>query len=160
MYIYCIYLGEQIRQLEIVDVNHTLTEQDKDKLVNSDDPSAVSKFLEQKYVLSDATNEQLLSRLTSLEQQHDGLLKIERSVQELNQLFNELNILVIEQQDLIDNIEQNVVETKQLVESGTHHLEVAERHQKCTRKYMLIGCICCFIILMIIIISAVSGNND
>lgn len=138
----------------MVDVDNTLSEEDKNKLLNSDDPGAVQKFLSQKYALTDATNDELLNRLTDLEQQHNGLLKIERSVQELNQLFNELNVLVIEQQDLIDHIDNKVVETKELVQSGTKHLEKAEDHQKKTRKMMLIGFICCLIILIIIIIAA------
>lgn len=145
-----------MRQLDLVDVDNTLSTEDKNKLLNSDDPGAVQKFLSQKYALTDATNDELINRLNDLEEQHNGLLKIERSVQELNALFNELNILIIEQQDLIDNIDQNVVETKEKVQSGTKHLLKAEAHQKRTRKMMLIGCVCCLIILIIIIISATS----
>merc|ERR1711920_129054 len=105
---------------------------------------------------SDATSDQLLGRLTELEEQHNGMLKIERSVKELNELFQELNILVIEQQDLIDNVESNVTETKELVQSGTKHLTAAEGHQKRTRKMALCAIICCLLILIIIIIVLVA----
>eukprot|EP01084_Bolivina_argentea_P308517 533503_1 len=145
--------NEQIRQLSVVDLNNTLTEEDKNKLLNSDDFLAVQKFIDEKYKLTDASNDELLNRLTDLEKQHNGLIKIEESVKELKTLFNELNILVIEQQDLIDSVEHNVVETKELVKSGTKHLEKAEKHQKKTRKMMLCGIICCIIILLIIIIA-------
>ena len=60
---------------------------------------------------------------------------------------------VIEQQDLIDSIEQNVIETKDKVQSGTKHLVEAEKHQKKTRKMMLIAAIYCIVTLLIIIIS-------
>merc|ERR1712154_130876 len=121
--------------------------------MNSDDFVAVQQFIDQKYALTDASNDELLDRLHNLEEQNKGLRKIETSVKELQELFNELNILVIEQQDLIDSVDQNVVETKELVQSGTQHLEIAEKHQKRTRKMMLCGIICCLIILIIIIIS-------
>merc|ERR1712129_687241 len=114
--------GQQRRQLDLVDVDDSLSEEDKDKLINSDDFGASQKFIDQKYALSDATSDQLLGRLTELEEQHNGMLKIERSVKELNELFQELNILIIEQQDLIDNVDQNVAETRNLVQSATNNL--------------------------------------
>jgi len=147
--------SEQLRQLDIVDVDHTLSAQEKRNLVESEDPKAVQQFLSQRYALTDATNDQLLDRLTDLEKQNDGMKKIERSIHELHELFNELNILIIEQQDLIDSIDQNVVDTKDNVTSGTKHLGKAEQHQKQTRKMMLIGVICCLVILVIIIIAVV-----
>eukprot|EP01083_Nonionella_stella_P141855 437797_1 len=148
--------GEQIRQLDIVDVNKELSEQDKNELLDSDDPKAVQKFIDQKYALTEAPSDILLQRVVSLEQTHAGMLKIERGVRELRDLFNELNILIIEQQDLIDHVDSNVQETKTLVQAGTKHLETAEQHQKKTRKMMLIGSICCLIILLILVISLTS----
>ena len=148
--------GEQKRQLDVVDIDNQLTEEDKDKLLNSDDFGAAQKFIDQKYAFSDATIDELFGRLTELEEQHKGMLKIERSVKELNELFQELNTLVIEQQDLIDSIDQNVTETKELVQSGTKHLERAEKHQTKTRKIMLCAFLCCLIILIILVIALAS----
>ena len=87
-----------------------------------------------------------------MENQHDGLMQIEQSVQELNALFTELNMLVIEQQTVIDSVEQNVIETKQLVERGTAHLRIAEKSQKRSREMMMIGVVCCVVILLIVIL--------
>ena len=148
----CTCTAEQVRQLDIVDTDNMLSADDKDRLINAEDFGAVQQFLDQKYALSDATNDELVSRLTDLEHQHDGLLKIERSVRELNALFTELNVLVIGQQDLIDSVEDNVVSAKEQVKAGTRHLEIAERHQKKTRKMMVIGIVCCVVVLLIVIL--------
>ena len=61
-----------------------------------------------------------------------------------------MHTLVSEQQEQIDHVEQNVVAAKESVQSGTKHLETAEKHQISARKKQCCILICCIILLVII----------
>merc|ERR1712129_533800 len=100
----------------------------------------------------------LVDRLAELEDRHQGMLKIEKSIKELQEMGMELNVLVTEQQELLDHITHNVEETRDSVKSAPKHLQKAEETQKCSRKLQLWACCCCLIILVILLISLGAGG--
>eukprot|EP00479_Gromia_sphaerica_P007029 TRINITY_DN2198_c0_g2_i1.p1 TRINITY_DN2198_c0_g2~~TRINITY_DN2198_c0_g2_i1.p1 ORF type:complete len:82 (-),score=18.96 TRINITY_DN2198_c0_g2_i1:190-435(-) len=52
------------------------------------------------------------SRIELIEKRHEGIKKIEEGAKELQELFTDLSVLVNLQQETLDNISQNVMETK------------------------------------------------
>ena len=71
-------------------------------------------------------------------------------MQELNEAFKTVNVLVNEQQEDIDHIETKVVQTRDQVESGTAHLVTAEKHQKSARKKQCMLLFCCLLLVGLI----------
>ena len=87
------------------------------------------------------------SALREVQSRHQDIQKIERTITELAQLFNEMSIMIEVQEAAIDNIEHKATETEQHVESGLQATEQAISKARAARrkKWYCIG-----IILLII----------
>eukprot|EP01126_Amoeba_proteus_P029221 TRINITY_DN2880_c0_g1_i14.p1 TRINITY_DN2880_c0_g1~~TRINITY_DN2880_c0_g1_i14.p1 ORF type:complete len:127 (-),score=36.79 TRINITY_DN2880_c0_g1_i14:196-576(-) len=66
-----------------------------------------------------------------MQQRHRELLKLEKSLKEVNQLFNDMAILVQEQGEVIDRISFQVASIKVKVEEGKTTLREARKMDKC-----------------------------
>merc|ERR1712176_564692 len=99
--------------------------------------------------------EAFLERVEEIENRHQGMIKIEKSIKELHHLWMELNVLVTEQQEALDRIEQNVDETKHYVEKAKANIIKSEKTNKCTRK--LSCCALCLCLVIVIILAIVFG---
>lgn len=86
----------------------------------------------------------------AIRQRTDGIKKIERDVLELHEMFQDLKLLVDEQQESIDTIEKNVVDARMQTEKGHEELIQAEEYQKKARKKQ-----CCILFLVLIVLVAV-----
>lgn len=145
---------KQKRHIDILDDNK-LSEQEKEEMVN--DYDRAEAFIQEQFQMVEASDA-LIDRLAELESRHEGMLKIEKSIKELQEMWMELNVLVTEQQEMLDHISKNVEETRDYVKSATKHLQKAEENQKCSRKLQLWACCCCLIILVILLISLGAGG--
>jgi Syntaxin-like protein/SNARE domain len=69
-----------------------------------------------------------------IEEREAGIRQIERTVQDVNDIFMDLGKLVDEQGTMIDNIESNIDETVQHVDSGVGEIRQASNYQKKARS--------------------------
>eukprot|EP01084_Bolivina_argentea_P280832 480340_1 len=145
---------KQKRHIDIVD-NGQLTEAEKEEMINDYDKA--QEFIQEQFQMVQ-TSDALVDRLAELEERHQGMLKIEKSIKELQEMWMELNVLVTEQQEMLDMISKNVEETRDYVKSATMHLTKAEEHQKTSRKLQLCACCCCLVILIVVMISLGFGG--
>ncbi|KAK9800794.1 hypothetical protein WJX73_004427 [Symbiochloris irregularis] len=88
--------------------------------------------------------------LAEIQERHDAVQELERSLMDLHQIFLDLAVLVEAQGEQLDNIEANVAKSVDFVQKGTTMLIDAKRYQKKTRKLM-----CCALITMLIIIAII-----
>ena len=58
------------------------------------------------------------------------IIKVAQSINELAQLFKELNVLVIEQGTILDRIDYNIEQTAVKVRQGVQELEKADEYSK------------------------------
>ena len=56
--------------------------------------------------------------------------KLEQDVIELNQIFKDINMMIMEQSPLLDNIEMNIMSADSAVQSGVEQIKKAETLQK------------------------------
>lgn len=77
---------------------------------------------------------QAQSTLRNVQQRHDAIQQIERTMMELQQLFQDLDALVVEQEIPIQNIEQKAEETNTHLEQGTIHVGKAVDSARAARK--------------------------
>jgi len=136
----------QNRQLDIVS-DKKLSPQDKEELLEN--PGQAQRYLQQQLNLE--ISDAMMDRIVELEERYEGMLRIEQSIRELQELWQELYIMITEQQELLDNISYNVTQTKDYVQSGVKHLEKAEEHQKTSRKLQLCLGVCLIIIAVILL---------
>lgn len=88
----------------------------------------------------------ILDTINEIQERHDAVKDIEKSLNELHQVFLDMAVLVVHQGEQLDDIEGNVKRANSLVRSGADRLVKARFYQKNTRKWT------CFAILLLIII--------
>nr|KAJ0190534.1 hypothetical protein LSAT_V11C800441160 [Lactuca sativa] len=93
---------------------------------------------------------QVLNTLEEIQERHDAVREIEKKLLDLHQIYLDMAVLVEAQGDLLDNIESQVTNAVDHVQSGTTALQTAKKLQKKSRK-----CMCIAIILLLIIIAIV-----
>lgn len=86
--------------------------------------------------------------LNEVQVRHRELLKLEKTMAELTQLFHDMEELVVEQDQPIQQIEQQVGEAQHDIEQGVGHTQKAVVSAKKARRKRL----WCFLIIVIIIV--------
>jgi len=96
-----------------------------------------------------------------VQERHEDIKRIENTIAELAQLFNDMSILVEQQDETINTIEVQAGEVEKDVEAGLGHTEKAVVSARAARKKRWI----CFIIILIIlaiigiVVGVVVSNN-
>lgn len=86
-----------------------------------------------------------------VQERHEDIKKIEKTLTELAQLFNDMSILVEQQDPVIDNIQMAAETADKDLEAGNQHVEKAVDSARAARKKRWI---CFFILLAIAIVLA------
>ena len=84
--------------------------------------------------------------VSDIQEKYAAILKLEQSVNELFELFQELAQLVQAQGEMLDNIEANLTETENYLEKAETHLESAEAIHKKNRGKM------CYILIFLLLL--------
>ncbi|EJS44202.1 sso2p [Saccharomyces arboricola H-6] len=93
--------------------------------------------------------------LAEVQARHQELLKLEKTMAELTQLFNDMEELVIEQQENVDVIDKNVEDAQQDVEQGVGHTNKAVKSARRARKNKIRCWIICFVIFAVVVVVVV-----
>ncbi|CCD25457.1 uncharacterized protein NDAI_0F01380 [Naumovozyma dairenensis CBS 421] len=93
--------------------------------------------------------------LDEVQTRHQELLKLEKSMAELNQLFNDMEQLVLEQQEVIETIDQNVEAAQEDVEQGIGHTTKAVKSARTARKNKIRCYIICALIVAVVVVVVV-----
>lgn len=84
------------------------------------------------------------SALTEAKVRHDDIMKIEQSIEELVQLFQDMSLLLDTQQELVNTIEAQVENTAVYVEEGSKQVGQAIEYRKKSRRvgdqFSRLGC--------------------
>ncbi|KAL1562387.1 syntaxin-132-like isoform X1 [Salvia divinorum] len=93
---------------------------------------------------------QVMNTLEEIQERHDAVKEIEKKLLDLHQIYLDMAVLVEAQGDILDNIESQVTNAVDHVQSGTTVLQNARRLQKSSRK-----CMCFAIILLLVIVAII-----
>ncbi|EEQ40047.1 putative transport protein [Clavispora lusitaniae] len=115
-----------------------------------EDGSANQQIFQQALMQSNRRGE-ARTVLNEVQVRHRELLKLEKTMAELTQLFHDMEELVIEQDQPIQQIEQQVHDAQHDIEQGVGHTQKAVVSAKKARRKKLW---CFFIILLIVVILA------
>lgn len=88
----------------------------------------------QQALLSANRSGQAQSTLRNVQQRHDAIQQIERTMIELAQLFQDLDAIVVQQEPLIARIEEKAEETNTHMVSANEHLGVATEKARSARR--------------------------
>jgi len=82
-----------------------------------------------------------------VQERHEDIKRIEKTLTELAQLFNDMSILIDQQGETLDTVEQTVQNVDRDIETGYHETERAVVSARAARRKRWI----CFIIILIIL---------
>lgn len=97
------------RQLKMVDTS--LSDEDIEKVISSG--QSAQQFIQQVLISDD-----LAGVVEDIEERHQGILKLERQVNEVFELFRDLAVLVDMQQESLDVISTNITQAKGYAEKA------------------------------------------
>jgi t-SNARE complex subunit (syntaxin) len=84
-----------------------------------------------------------------------GIAEVQTNMLEINEMFRDLNTLVIEQAPLVDSIQSHIEHARFDVEQGVVEVEKASGHQKSAgSKLKMIVCLLIGIMIALIVVSA------
>ncbi|KAF4741785.1 Syntaxin-1A, partial [Perkinsus olseni] len=102
-------------------------------------------------VLNKRSSTGRVEKLQDLQDQRSDIMKLERSVAEVQEMMSTLALLIDRQGGLLDNIEFDVVNAKYTADKTYRTLVDTRRNQRRAQLWML-GCgFCCFIIIALIV---------
>lgn len=88
---------------------------------------------------------------------HKDILRLTRQLEQLADMFNDLNLIVERQGEQIDKIEDLINNTQDFMEKGIKQLDSAKKHQNANRKWICIMLVIAIVILIIICIPLISN---
>ncbi|KAM9463162.1 syntaxin-4 isoform 1-T1 [Clarias gariepinus] len=91
--------------------------------------------------------------LNEIESRHDEILKLEKSIRDLHEMFQYLAMEVEAQGEMVNRIENNIINSTNYVEKAVKDTEAAVVSQKKARKKKLWIALCIAILVLIIVIA-------
>merc|ERR1712072_790252 len=98
------------------------------------------------------THALLIEEVQRIKDKHQDILRLERSMAELAQMFQEMAMLVDEQGEILDAIELNVANTKGYTEKAEQQLIQTRKHQEKGKRMM-----CCLMVIGMVVVLAILG---
>ncbi|CAD8159120.1 unnamed protein product [Paramecium octaurelia] len=135
------------RQARILDEN--ATEQFLDEICN--DPQKATQLLQGK-LYGEAPSVRLTNAVSDIQEKYKDIQQLEKSVQLVRQLWQDLAILVETQGQSTNNIEISLTSAKSYINRAKDELSNAEGdHQSAKKK------VCCIILIGVVILAAIIG---
>jgi len=96
-------------------------------------------------------------KLNAVQARHEEIVKLEKSIMEVHEMFLDLAVLVESQGAMINNIEDNVLKTGDYIRTATVELDMARQHKAAFNKKRWI-CICIGLLAVIIIVAVIAAE--
>ncbi|KAM6964511.1 syntaxin-4 [Tautogolabrus adspersus] len=135
------------RQLKITGNN--VTDEELDRMLESGETDV---FTQNILIDAQATRQ----ALNEIESRHDEILKLERSIRDLHDMFQYLAMEVEAQGEMVNRIETNIKQSSNYVERAKENTEKAVTYQQKARKKKVWIAICLAILILILVISLVT----
>ncbi|XP_067172871.1 syntaxin-4 [Apteryx mantelli] len=92
---------------------------------------------------------------------HGEILRLERSLRDLGELFTLLGSTVESQGEVIDRIEKNILDSGAFVRKGQEQLEAARESQRGARrkKLLVVACLVVALVVLVTVLGAALGSG-
>ncbi|CAF1060582.1 unnamed protein product [Rotaria sordida] len=140
------------RQLEIT--GRSVTEGEVEEMLESGNPAVFTQGIM-------VETAQAKQSLADIEARHGDIMKLEKSIRELHDMFIDMAALVQTQGEMIDRIEYNVVQSENFVKAASTDTKKAVKFQSAARRklFIIIGIIAIVIVILVIILAIVFGRK-
>ncbi|CAF1480453.1 unnamed protein product [Adineta ricciae] len=131
------------RQLEIT--GRSVTEGEVEEMLESGNPAVFTQGIM-------VETAQAKQSLADIEARHGDIMKLEKSIKELHDMFIDMAALVQTQGEMIDRIEYNVVQSENFVKAASTDTKKAVKFQSAARRKKILLIICLIVTVIIIIL--------
>ncbi|KAH3891408.1 syntaxin-like isoform X1 [Dreissena polymorpha] len=100
--------------------------------------------------------QQAKQTLADIEARHADIMKLEKSIQELHDMFMDMAMLVEQQGEMIDRIEYNVEHAVDYVEAAKMDTKKAVKYQSKARRKLIMIIVCVVVLIAILAIVLIS----
>jgi len=140
------------RQLEIT--GRSVTEGEVEEMLESGNPAVFTQGIM-------VETAQAKQSLADIEARHGDIMKLEKSIRELHEMFIDMAALVQTQGEMIDRIEYNVVQSENFVKAASTDTKKAVKFQSAARRklFIIIGIVAAVIAVLAIILAIVFGRK-
>lgn len=135
-------------QMEVIGIRKT--DEEFDRILSDPASDIFTDGLLQKT----ASARQALAEVTA---RHEIILQLEKSIQEVHDLFMQMATMVESQGDMIDVIERNVVKAGESATTGRKELHEAREKQSAARKKKFICYVIIAVAITIFVVSLITG---
>uniref|UniRef100_A0A1I8HJ20 t-SNARE coiled-coil homology domain-containing protein n=1 Tax=Macrostomum lignano TaxID=282301 RepID=A0A1I8HJ20_9PLAT len=101
--------------------------------------------------------QQAKQSLADIEARHEDIIKLEKSIKELHDMFLDMAMLVESQGEMVDRIEYNVQQAVDYVEAAKRDTKKAVKYQSKARKKKIILLVCLLVVLICIVGGIIGG---
>eukprot|EP01098_Paradermamoeba_levis_P010605 TRINITY_DN4461_c0_g1_i1.p1 TRINITY_DN4461_c0_g1~~TRINITY_DN4461_c0_g1_i1.p1 ORF type:complete len:221 (-),score=56.91 TRINITY_DN4461_c0_g1_i1:50-712(-) len=129
------------RQIKIAAPN--TSPEEIDEIIDSGDPNKI--FADKILNSQDAS-----VALAYVQERHEDIKKLEKSILELHQLFVDMQILVESQGELLDQIEYSITQSQNYIEEAEQTVQESLVYQNSARKKICIIIVLCIICIIVI----------
>ncbi|KAF7458388.1 syntaxin protein [Cryptosporidium felis] len=130
------------------------TQSTMDLIADEDGKVATTQLIKMKL---SGSHETLGNAILDLQDRYRDIRKLEKSVEELQQLFIELASLINVQGEMLDQIEFSVSTAKDYTERADLELISARKYQKKAQKKMFWIVVCIFILILVVFLPIIIG---
>lgn len=130
------------RQLEIT--GKTKTYEEVEEMLEGGDPAIFTSDI----VIE---TQQARQALGDIEARHRDIINLEKSIQELHEMFLDMAMLVESQGEMIDRIEYNVEQAVDFVQSAKTDTKKAVKYQSKARRKKILIIVCVLVLLAILV---------
>jgi len=131
------------RQAKIYD--NKLTPEEVEEIINS--PEGMANLIQSKMV--GGANSKMMNAVSDIQDKYKDIIKLERSVEVMHQMFVDMSLLVHANGELINSIEANVNDSKDYVAKAVVKLSTAKQdHQTAKKLYWCLMAMCLIIMLV------------
>ncbi|CAF0967237.1 unnamed protein product [Adineta steineri] len=131
------------RQLEIT--GRSVTEGEVEEMLESGNPAVFTQGIM-------VETAQAKQSLADIEARHGDIIKLEKSIKELHDMFIDMAALVQTQGEMIDRIEFNVVQSENFVKAASTDTKKAVKFQSAARRKKIILIVILVIVVIVIVL--------
>ncbi|XP_064620407.1 syntaxin isoform X2 [Lineus longissimus] len=133
--------GRIQRQLEIT--GKTTTNEELEDMLESGNPAIFTQGII-------TETQQAKQSLADIEARHADIMKLEKSIKELHDMFMDMAMLVESQGEMIDRIEYNVEQSVDYIETAKMDTKKAVKYQSKARRKKMLIIICCVVLACVL----------
>lgn len=143
-----LYKGKYRSQLErqYLIMKPMATREELDRLVGADGAAVLT----QQQMFSMSNKALAHTQLTEMKERHHEIVAIEKSIQEIHQMFLDMSLIVDQQGELIDRVGEHVENTLEYTQKAADNMEAAVRSKRRSQRIKWILTIVGLVILAIV----------